>query len=75
MSPRNTGYIPTVGGHPARFDGYQLCVGGGRGFKVVVLPSLRAVRQQIEASIRNRKRDKLDADRSDYGYVLVSGAR
>lgn len=67
-------YLPTVHRQPAvmGWDGYQLCVGGGRSFKAVLLPSLREVRKQIATSVENRRRDGLDeSDPNKYGYVLV----
>jgi hypothetical protein len=70
------GYIPTVNGRPSVFfDNYQLCIGGGRRFHVVIVPSLREVRRQIQASIRNRRKDGLDASLSAYGYVRVGRVR
>lgn len=66
-------YLPTVDGEPARFDGHQLCpvpTYAQNRFHAVLPPTLREVRQQINASIAFR-RLRGSFFRMEYGYVRV----
>ncbi len=65
-------YMHTIDGRPATFDGYQICFATFYGPANVLADSLRQIRREQQATLRNRKRDRLDVEVGDYGYFRYS---
>ncbi len=62
-------YLHTIGGKPATFDGYQICFATFYGKPNDLAASLRQIRREQAISIKNRRRDGLDFNLGEYGYL------
>jgi hypothetical protein len=68
-----TYYLHTINDCPAFFDGEQICFAGGATSRSPqrLCRSLRQIRREQSASVRNRKRWGFEAGSDQIGYVRV----
>ncbi len=72
---RSTGYIHTIEGKPATFDGYQICYAVFHGKPNVIRETLAQIKRDRETTKRNRIKDGFDVDLTKYGHFRFSWER
>jgi len=62
------GYIHTIQGKPATFNGYQICYASFYGAPNVIRGTLAQIRRDQATTKRNRAKDGYPVNMKEYGY-------
>ena len=66
------GYIHTIEGEPATFDGYQICYATYYDKPNVIRESLAEIKRDRETTKRNRARDGFSVDMMTYSHFRIA---
>ena len=69
------GYIHTIEGKPATFDGYQICYATYYGKPNVIRESLAEIKRDRETTKRNRARDGFPVEMKKYRHFRFANVK
>ena len=68
------GYIHTIEGKPATFDGFQICFATYYGTPNIIRETLAEIKRDRETTQRNREREGFPVEMKKYGHFRFANA-